>query len=140
MSALRGLLFCLFSHFFLHLFSLLVPVSLLSVCYSLSSVSLVMSDGPCERWDRSERIFYPSDPCLPFIFLSQLDLSNSSAFYCCLAAGSWPMALLFLSTLLITAVCLTLLGVCQCICIFQYICCVMQNIKPSKLMFSLMLR
>lgn len=36
--------------------------------------------------------FYFSDPRVPFIFLSQLDLSHTSAFYCYLAAGSWPVA------------------------------------------------
>lgn len=57
----------------------------------------VSSNARRSLWEMEEitEDFYFSDPCMPFIFLSQLDLSHTSAFYCYLAAGSWPMAWLF---------------------------------------------
>lgn len=50
------------------------------------------TDGLCERWGRSQRISIYLTPACPLIFLSQLDLSHTSASYCCLAAGSRPRA------------------------------------------------
>lgn len=98
---------CLFIHVhFLASYFLCAPLSFLFVC-SLSSVpsvspspSPVMPQMAFVKDGEITEDFYLSDPAVPFIFLSQLDLSHTSASYCCLAAGSRPRARLVLSQLL----------------------------------------
>lgn len=98
---------CLFIHVpFLASYFLCAPLSFLFVC-SLSSVpsvspssSPVMPQMAFVKDGEITEDFYLSDPAVPFIFLSQLDLSHTSASYCCLAASSRPRARLVLSELL----------------------------------------
>lgn len=98
---------CLFIHVpFLSSYFLCAPLSFLFVC-SLSSVpsvspssSPVMPQMAFVKDGEITEDFYLSDPAVPFIFLSQLDLSHTSASYCCLAASSRPRARLVLSELL----------------------------------------
>lgn len=58
----------------------------------LPSASPVMPQMAFVKDGKITEDFYLSDPSVPFIFLSQLDLSHTSASYCCLAAGSRPRA------------------------------------------------
>lgn len=65
--------------------------------YLLSSPERVCCNARQSLWEMRKITvdFYLSDPGVPFVFLSQHDLSHTSAFYCCVADGSWPMPLLF---------------------------------------------
>lgn len=96
---------CLEAHCLLHLcFLSMISFSVCVFFHVLSPLTLcclypsgVSCNARRSSWEMGEitEDFYLCDPGMPFIFRSQLDLSHTSAFYCCLAAGSWPMALLF---------------------------------------------
>lgn len=111
-----------FFHFFLY--------TIFPLCHlSPLSVPCNATDGLCERWGRSQRISIYLTPVCPSSSSHSLIYHTQVLFYCCLAAGFQPMALL-VSLSPCHHYCEPLLGISQHICISSALSFLSLSVKP----------